>query len=280
MSVAHAALLFLVQIAFGSMLTFLINDRDALGPKYFKVSGWIMVGIYGLAGWLCWGAALDPAALPWQQQLGIAVALATVGMLGFSSVSGWDQPLLERVLLLGSLAAGGWAVAVSAWNVVPLAVGLTDLERALVLASAFASSLVLGFTTWGMILGHWYLVAPGLEIKHLAKLVDPMPWIFALQILVSSAALWFMWDHVLGPGNTSLDDALSRSPERVADVLFLWVRIPVGLIVPGVLAVMTGITVKMEKTQPATGILYAMCVLVYMGDLMGKLVEGSTAVPL
>lgn len=280
MSVAHAALLFLIQIAFGSMLTFLVNDREALGPKYFKVSGWIMVGLYGLAGWLCWGAALDPAAQPWQQQLGIAVAAATVGMLGFSSVSGWDQPVIERVLLLASLAAGGWAVVLSANHFIPDAAALTGFEHGLALASAFASSLVLGFTTWGMILGHWYLVAPGLDIKHLAKLVGPLPWIFGLQVVASGAALWFMWDHVLGPGHSSLDDVLSRSPERVADVLFVWVRIPVGLVVPAVLAVMTQVTVKMEKTQPATGILYAMCVLVYMGDLMGKLVEGSTAVPL
>ena len=280
MSVAHAALLFLLQIAFGSMLTFLVNDREALGPKYFKVSGWIMLGLYGLAGWLCWGAALDPNALPWQQHLGIAVGAAAFGMLAFSSISGWDQPMLERVLLIGSLIAGGWAVVLSAWHVVPLSIELTDLERALVIASAFASSLVLGYTTWGMILGHWYLVAPGLHIKHLAQIVNPMPWVFALQILVSSFALWLMWDHVLGPGNATMDDMLARSPERVADVLFVWVRIPVGLLVPIVLAMMTRVTVKMEKTQPATGILYAMCVLVYMGDLMGKLVEGSTAVPL
>jgi len=50
--------------------------------------------------------------------------------------------------------------------------------------------------------------------------------------------------------------------------------------VPAVLAWMTQVTVRMEKTQPATGILYAMCVLVYMGELMGKMVEGSTGVPL
>lgn len=280
MSVAHAALLFLVQIAFGSMLTFLVNDRDALGPKYWKVSGWIMVGLYGLAGWLCWGAGLDPDAAAWQRQLALSVAVAAVGMLGFSSVAGWDRPGLERLLLVVSLLAGGAAIVLSAHHFVPGAVDTTRAEHGLAVASAVASSLVLGFTTWAMILGHWYLVAPGLEIRHLAKLVDPLPWIFVLQIVVSGAALYSMWDHVLGPGAASLDDVLERSPDRVVDVLLVWVRIPLGLVIPAVLALMTRVTVKMEKTQPATGILYAMCVLVYMGDLMGKLVEGSTAVPL
>ena len=57
-------------------------------------------------------------------------------------------------------------------------------------------------------------------------------------------------------------------------------RIPVGLLVPAVLAFMARVTVRMAKTQPATGILYAMCVLVYLGELMGRMVEGGTGVPL
>ena len=108
----------------------------------------------------------------------------------------------------------------------------------------------------------------------------PLPWILGLKTLASVAALWFLWDRILGPGNTSLDDVMARQPERVIDVVNVWARIPVGLLVPGVLAFMTMVTVRMEKTQPATGILYAMCCLVYLGDLMGKMLEGSTGVPL
>ena len=43
---------------------------------------------------------------------------------------------------------------------------------------------------------------------------------------------------------------------------------------------MARVTVKMERTQSATGILYAMCVLVYLGELMGRMLEGGTGVPL
>ncbi len=82
------------------------------------------------------------------------------------------------------------------------------------------------------------------------------------------------------PGNSNLSALLANEPQRVLDVVNLWTRIPVGLLVPAVLAVMTRITVRMERTQPATGILYAMCGLVYLGELMGKMVEGGTGVPL
>jgi hypothetical protein len=88
-----------------------------------------------------------------------------------------------------------------------------------------------------------------------------------------------MWSSVLGPGNASLSDVLERSPERVLDVVNVWARIPVGLVIPAVLALMTKVTVRMEKTQPATGILYAMCGIVYLGEIIGKMIEGGTGVP-
>jgi hypothetical protein len=148
-----------------------------------------------------------------------------------------------------------------------------------VLASALGSSLVLGFVTWGMILGHWYLVSQELPVSHLARLVRPLPWMLLGKAALSALTLAVFWPSVLGPGNASLGDVMERSPDRVLDVVNVWARIPVGLLVPAVMAFMTRVTVAMERTRPATGILYAMCVLVYMGELMGKMLEGGTGVP-
>jgi hypothetical protein len=131
-----------------------------------------------------------------------------------------------------------------------------------------------------MILGHWYLVSQGLEVRHLARLVRPLPWILLGKAAVSGLALVLFWSHVLGPGHRGLGDLLQRSPDRALDVVNVWARIPVGLLVPAALAGMTRVTVRMERTQPATGILYAMCVLVYLGELMGRMLEGGTGVPL
>ncbi len=278
MSASEVSLLFLVQMGFGSMLTFLINDREALGPKYFKLSGWIMVALYGLALTLCGDAMWRETASGPEQLTAWSLLAATLGMLAFSSVSGWDKPGIERTVLVLSTLAAGVVVGAASWS--RLGPDVTTTEQTLVLAGAYGSALTLGFSTWGMILGHWYLVSQDLDIKHLGKLVTPLPWIFLAKTIVSALALWLMWDSFLGPGNRSLDDIMMREPQRVIDVANVWARIPVGLIVPAVMALMTKITVRMEKTQPATGILYAMCVLVYLGDLIGKMVEGSTGVPL
>ncbi|HZL99786.1 MAG TPA: hypothetical protein VFD43_05990 [Planctomycetota bacterium] len=283
MSFAQASLLFLVQFAFGSLLTFAVADRRALGPKYFKLAGWVLVAGYGLAGSVAWSGARTP--------LGVAIAVAALAVLAFASLSGWDRPGLETAALVVALLAGGAAVALGALepasggrpaatsaaasDASPGAPGLT----ALALGSALLSSLVLGFTTWGMILGHWYLVSQGLAVSHLARLVRPLPWMLLAKAALSGLALWLLWDRVLGPGHASLSEVLQRSPDRVLDVVNVWARIPVGLLVPAVMACMTRVTVSMERTRPATGILYAMCVLVYMGELMGKMLEGGTGVP-
>jgi len=280
MSLAEVSLLFVLQTAFGSLLTFAISDRPALGPKYFKFAGWVLVGLYGLAGTLVWGPALAPGAGDPTRGLGLSVAVAASSLLLFASVSGWERPWLEAALLWLGIASGAAALALAVAFTGPGAGARAGLALSLPLLAALAGALVLGFTTWSMILGHWYLVSHGLSIQHLARLVRPLPWLLLFKAAVSGVALWLLWPTFLGAGNASQSELLANQPERVLDIVNVWARIPVGLLIPAVLAWMTLVTVRMEKTQPATGILYAMCVLVYLGELMGRMVEGSTGLPL
>jgi hypothetical protein len=278
MSLTDVSLLFLLQMGFGSLVTFAVSDRAALGPRYFKLGGWIVLGFYGLAGSMVWSEALAAEGGSPTATLGLLIAAATATTLLFASVSGWDRPALESVLLWLALLCGGAAMVASS-----LSVGMESqrvgAEATLAVVAALGSSLVLGFTTWGMILGHWYLVSQGLSVSHLARLVTPLPWIMLGKALISGLALYWMWPTFLGPGNASLGDVLERSPGRVLDVFNVWARIPLGLVIPAVLALMARVTVRMEKTQPATGILYAMCGIVYLGEIIGKMVEGGTGVP-
>jgi len=276
MSFGQVSLLFLLQLSFGGLATLLVGDRQALGPKYAKVSGWILVALLGLGVSLCGAALFDDSAPPERLALAWSTIAATVAILASTSLSGWDLPGFETATLVIALLASGAAVGLSAHQGALLAGGGSP---GLAIAGAYGSALVLGFVTWGMVLGHWYLVAPGLPISHLARLTSPLPWILIAKTLVSAAALALGWEVLLA-GEGSLGDLLARRPERVIDVVNMSARIPVGLLVPVVLAFMTRVVVRMEKTQPATGILYAMCALVYLGDLMGKMIEGATGVAL
>ena len=280
MSLGDVALLFLLQMACGALLSFAISDRAALRPRYFKFGGWVLLGLYGLAGSLVWGPALAADANDTTRALGICLAGAAACSLLFASVSGWERPLLEGACLWLAIACGAGGLAIAVLNTGPAAGAMSPAAAALPLLSALFGSLVLGFTTFSMILGHWYLVSQGLSVDHLARLVRPLPWMLLAKAAVSGLALWMLWPAFLGTRNANLSELLVNEPHRVLDVVNVWARIPVGLLVPAVLALMTMVTVRMEKTQPATGILYAMCGLVYLGELMGKMVEGGTGVPL
>lgn len=277
MSLTHLSLSFLVQLGLGSTLTFLCNDRRALDAKYFKVAGWIQVALYGLALTLVAEPALAEGATTLERVLGASVLGALACNLLFSSVSGWDRPGLETLLLWLAALTGAGAAGAAALSGLPA--DADDVLTGLALVAALLSAGVLGFTTYGMLLGHWYLVSQGLSIRHLAALVRPLPWILGAKLVLSGGALWWFWERFLA-GQPSLAEVFARQPDRILEIVAVCSRIPVGLAIPLVLAAMAGVTVRMEKTQPATGILYAMCGLVYMGDIMGKAVEASTGIPL
>jgi hypothetical protein len=280
MSLGDVALLFLLQMALGALLTFAISDRVALGARYFKFGGWVLLGLYGLAGSLVWSPALAAGASEPARALGLCVAGAAACSLLFASVSGWERPLLEGACLWLAIASGAASLAIAVLSTGRGAGAMAGAAAALPLLSALAGSLVLGFTTFSMILGHWYLVSQGLSVEHLARLVRPLPWVLLAKAAISALSLWMLWPAFLGTGNANLSELLANQPHRVLDVVNVWARIPVGLLVPAVLALMTLVIVRMQRTQPATGILYAMCGLVYLGELMGKMVEGGTGVPL
>ena len=51
------------------------------------------------------------------------------------------------------------------------------------LLRTFASAAFLGAVTDAMLLGHWYLVQPGLPRRHLNELVDAVGWVWPIEII-------------------------------------------------------------------------------------------------
>ena len=51
------------------------------------------------------------------------------------------------------------------------------------LLRTFASAAFLGSVTDAMLLGHWYLVQPGLPRRHLNELVDAVGWVWPVEII-------------------------------------------------------------------------------------------------
>lgn len=134
------------------------------------------------------------------------------------------------------------------------------------LAVNLPAVLVLGGSAVSMLLGHWYLVAPGLSIRYLKVVTIAL--IAALALRAALVLFETFRNH----------DALSELHFYEIYGFFFIQRVVFGLALTLVLSVMTYYCVKIRSTQSATGILYVVVVFSLVGELIGRYLFAKTGV--
>jgi hypothetical protein len=125
------------------------------------------------------------------------------------------------------------------------------------------SGLVVGLTVHAMLLGHWYLNAPGMRVDALRRLIDWALVAWGAQLAVTAAAAFAA--GTLVPGRAA---GAAIDPATVALVSLRWLAGLVGL--PGLLW-LSRKTLDIPNTQSATGILYVACIAAIIGELSSQL---------
>jgi hypothetical protein len=140
------------------------------------------------------------------------------------------------------------------------------LGGVLAVITPVSSGLLLGTTLAAMLLGHWYLNSPTMELAPLRRLVLAMAAAVVFQMVVSAVGLF---------GEVAYSVEMSSQL-----ILFLLLRWSFGLF--GVLGLvwMAWQTLKIPNTQSATGILYVAVIGVFVGELTGLLLSAESAFPL
>ena len=256
--------LFLTHLGVGIAGTLLLVS-SAAGVKFFRFNA-------GLA------AVLLLAALAFRPDTATAAAglpalLAATGALLVYWATVGRALAQVRPLLLWTTAVGG-AVALVA-QALAAAAGETGPSPALTVASFVSSAALLGGACTAMVLGHWYLVLPSMDVSHLQSIVRLHIGSTVLRIVVVAAVVWTAlatWESPSGAG-------YARYVASV-DGVFVWQRVLFGLLGPAVLAYLTWETAKIRSTQSATGILYVDFFTVIVGELLAKYLLVSTRVPL
>jgi hypothetical protein len=128
------------------------------------------------------------------------------------------------------------------------------------------SGLLLGFTMAAMLLGHWYLNSPTMELEPLRRLILAMAGALFLHGGVSAVGLW---------ANIDIGQEITTQW-----VLFLLVRWLFGLVGVGLLIWMAWQTLKIPNTQSATGILYVAVIGTFVGETMSLLLSSRSPFPL
>ena len=117
-----------------------------------------------------------------------------------------------------------------------------------------------------MLLGHWYLNSPGMELAPLRRLLLLMAVAVAMQSLIS--ALGLIGEVRIGGGT------------GVGWLLFVLLRWSFGLLGVLGLTAMAWQTLKIPNTQSATGILYVAVIGTFVGELMALLLSAESVCPL
>ena len=125
-----------------------------------------------------------------------------------------------------------------------------------------SSALVLGSATTAMLMGHSYLIAPAMSLAPLMRLLAALGGVGAVADRAGRAS-------GCGAGRRA------TARVRLETELLLWlpVRWLLGLIAPLVLGWMAWETARIRSTQSATGILYVVVIVCFLGELTSQLLR-------
>ena len=210
------------------------------------------------------GAGVDTLALG-------AFVVATGALLVYWVTIGRALARLRPVLLWTTVAAGGVSLVAQAISFSAIDMGPS---ASLTVASFASSAALLGSACTAMILGHWYLVLPSMDVSHLKSIVkfhigSSVARIVVVAIVIGVALA--SWESPSGAGYARYVWSLEG--------VFLWQRVLFGLGAPMVLSYLTWETAKIQSTQSATGILYVDFFTVIVGEVLAKYLLVATLVP-
>lgn len=243
---------FLYRLSGGLAAAMAITSPRLVTSGFFRNHLYVTLGLNVLAALIAWSQPERYALWP-------ATAAAVLSYLG--AVCWLYEAKLVGRILCAAVSCCSLAGALLAGRVE----NSTGLQELLWYAEPFASAWLLGSVFAAMLLGHWYLNAPGMKLEPLKTLHRS-----AFAGTIVRGACWVCcfvleWQRLgqLPPGWP-----------------FWGLHGGAGIL--GTLAVlgMSWETLKIPNTQSATGILYVGVILTFLGEVAGLLISRETMYPL
>jgi protein NrfD len=280
MSLSTVLFFFLAHLGVGIAFTLLFVHRDA-GVKFFRFNGGLAAVLIGIALAFRYQAVrMPPIEAPsgiGAVSVGASLSDITLFVSAIITLFYWGTIgrvfTRARTAILAAAAIAG--LAAIALQGLEISSGSSPAVVALTILSFLTSALMLGGACTAMILGHWYLVIPSMEVSYLQSIVKGHIASMLGRMVVVGAAVWFAiatWQA--GSGLPSF-----RHYIMSVDGIFFWQRVLFGLAGPAVLSYLTWETAKIRSTQSATGILYVDFFTVVVGEVLAKYIVLATHVP-
>lgn len=271
---------FLLRLVFGMAAAMTLVSGRQVTAGYFRNNLYVLLGLSALAAllsrvvapslfWPATAAAIVSytGAVCWLYERPAfgKIALATIAVIAGVGISR-GMPSLTPVEQRSPQVAGHLLPGGDVLGTHPYGDSASRSSRVLRTAANLSAGLLLGVTMAAMLLGHWYLNSPTMQLAPLRKLLVAMAGAAALQIIV--CALGVSGELAIAP------------PPPFQWWLFIALRWLFGLVGVALLIWMAWRTLAIPNTQSATGILYVAVIGVFVGETMSLLLSAESVYPL
>jgi hypothetical protein len=266
-----ATVVVLIEVAAGTTVAaYAVDLVGKVGRGFVGTTSLICTGLMALdvliEALLPSGTALLGAALPSGAQASlfhwsIAFTLALLAYAFFCSVM---TDVARRAVGAITIGFGAMAIAKAAAAFGPSLGGVGTAVVAFVPAA-----LVSGSALAGMLLGHWYLVAPNLSFRPLRRAIDIVFAAVAFQAAVIVLVILTSGSKVRGE--------LLWSGDAVP---FWLLVVGSGIVFTTGVALLTRHFARIRANQPATAMLYVLIISVVMGVVPAHLLFFVTGAPI
>ena len=186
--------LFLTHLGLGIIFTLVVVSREA-GVKFFRFNAGLAAALIAVA--FAFRPSADPTAAG--QVALIALALSESAIVLYWATIGRALASIRPAVVAVACCSGIVALVAQAMEVTP---GGTLDFKVLTVASFLSSTALLGGASTAMILGHWYLVIPSMQVSHLQSIVKVHIASMVVRVVVVVAAVVVAietWEPGLGP---------------------------------------------------------------------------------
>ncbi|MGH7685313.1 MAG: hypothetical protein ACREN2_00605 [Candidatus Dormibacteria bacterium] len=265
-----AGYLTLLELSIGTIAAaYVIDVMGRVGRGYVGSTAVICALIAGIALWIGVNVPTDVTLLhsPISSAAMGSLIRWSIGyigaLLGFTFFCWEGTDAARRVVGVITLAVGGVCIGKAAVAVGPAITGAPAAVAVLVPAT-----LVSGVALAGMLLGHYYLVAPSMSFRPLRQMVRLVLGAVAVEAVVVAGVLV-----------AAAPDARTQMLTTYALPFWLLV-IGAGIVFTATVSLLTGHFARIRANQPATAMLYVLIISVLMGTVPAHLLFFVTGTPI
>lgn len=253
---------FLLRLSFGLAAGMAITSPREVISGFYRNHLYVTLGLTTLASMVAWGTA--EVSFWWPVAAAVASYLGSVCWL-------FESKRMGRFFLIAVAACSLIGAWISTPSIAAAGFQMTSLQAMLPPIHVVTSGLVLGLTMASMLLGHWYLNSPTMQIRPLNMLLAVLAGVLAVHLVVCGIGIY---------SEISIRSATQAGSLGLWWEIFMVLRVLFGFVGVGSLAWMAWRTLAIPNTQSATGILYVAVLGSFAGELASLLLSAEATYPL